>query len=804
MAVNISDSNLASFPQQGTVDWMELGKTGVTATVGILSRISAAHVDPFTLTVAQAIADRYKLSSTGKARMNECLQSLRSYTSLDGVLWFGFGRKHVVHILASTTQGISIIALCGGLSEVLSPEVVASVLDELPATYEAPTYLRPSLLQWSALVSNFSGVVSTSNFALVAEHFMSLDGEGLTLLEGLPKSLVEKNLGSQVGHFRDCGRPRDVARALHAIGKLSSGNLTGIELRGGAICGLLAALAYWFLGLAIEIRKGGTLLYRSVSEDHPVQVLVTYAATEADPSFLDMQLASQSYYVCNISSVLQGRSPNEHGENLIMTGRIPWDKAIQTTFGTVGQELLNARFHLSQILGNGARILRALANSESNNLGISSSMFRNYFNRVEKVVVHNENSHGRGLIHSAIVQFPELASLDRHLMEECLENPLAKACEEYESAVTRLAMLCDCTKCRGDKRSADSKRYQRFCIPSLAHLLLITARNLALVHPEKSLRPHRVGLEYLYDFVELLSGSLSKVPDNSSLDHENQRPNSIALLNSIGMGRVIQTAELIFTGRLNTRPDSHSKVIEVPAAYSANGMTIYLDLLREFSDSPGAAAMVHVVPGSLGLESGRTYSIARDSHCSREVKYQVTNYQTQSSLPLSMDTSSAELAVNLVVQESIAGLFVEFFFTLANKPLCSLGPTELLHNLAHMSYSVECSRYQCRELNTPLDSVYTVDGEGKVDPKADVEAGRLIVIRRLQDNPIARSVALNQVATFPEDNCDSEGKPWQSFKNEVRRENIILRSDECWSCCIKAALRHSNKTRGVLPVVYIL
>ena len=79
--------------------------------------------------------------------MNECLQSLRSYTSLEGALWFGFGSKHVVHILAGTTQGIGIIALCVDLAEILSSEMIASVLDELPTTYEAPTYFRPSLLQ---------------------------------------------------------------------------------------------------------------------------------------------------------------------------------------------------------------------------------------------------------------------------------------------------------------------------------------------------------------------------------------------------------------------------------------------------------------------------------------------------------------------------------------------------------------------------------------------------------------------------------------------------------------------------------
>ena len=804
MAVNLSDSNTASFPQQGTVDWIKLGKTGVTATVAILSRMSAAHVDPFTLTVAQAMAGQYKLSSTGKARMNECLRSLKSYASLDGVLWFGFGREHVVHILAGTTQGISTIALCGGLSEVLSTEAVALILDELPATYEAPIYLRPSLLQWSALVSNCSGVVSSTNFGLVAEHFMSLDGDGRILPSDLlTKNLFENSPGSQMGQMRDCGQPKDVASALHAMGRLSSGTLTAIELRGGAICGLLGALAYWFLGLEIEIRKGSTLVYRSISDDEPVQILVTYPAANNESSFLDVQMASRSYQLCNISSILQGRSLSHHDDCLIMSGRIPWDKAVQITFGAVGQELLNAGYHFSQILGNGARIFGALANSEANNLGICSSNIRYSYNPFEAVVVHNEESHGKGFIHFMMARLPELATLDRQLMEQCLEYPLAKAYEEYANAINRLVMLCDCTNCRGDIRWTDVKRYKRFCIPGLAQFLLFTVQNLALVHLDTDLCPNRAGLECLY----ALRGFLPDSPGKWSTDDPDLKQKASKFLHAIGMVEVYKTAELIFTGRLGRQEfgrESPLKADSTPAAYSANGMTFYLDVLREFSDRPGAAAMLHIVPGDIVLESGRTYNIIRDSDRSGEIKHQATNHQPLSSLPLSSDTSSAELAVKLVVKESIVGLYVEFCFTLAGKPLCSIGPTDLLHNFARVASSIECPRYQCCELDTPFNSIFTVDGEGMVDPKADVEAGRLVVIRRLQGNPIARSIALFQVPTFSETEWNSEDKRWKSYKTEVRHENVILRSDECWSCCVKAALRHSRKTEGVLPVVYIL
>ena len=164
------------FQQQGTVDWVKLGKTGVTASISVLSRLSGANVDPFTISVAQAMAGQFKLSRAGVARMNECLQSLETFVSLDGVMWFGFGHKHIVRLLAGTAQGVSTLALCSSLSEVLTTGRVAAILDELAATYGAPAELRPSLLQWAALVSNCSGVVSKTNFSLVAEHFIGLDG----------------------------------------------------------------------------------------------------------------------------------------------------------------------------------------------------------------------------------------------------------------------------------------------------------------------------------------------------------------------------------------------------------------------------------------------------------------------------------------------------------------------------------------------------------------------------------------------------------------------------------------------------
>ncbi|KAL9119649.1 MAG: hypothetical protein Q9187_003797 [Circinaria calcarea] len=730
MSISIGDGSISSFSQQGTIDWVQLGNTGVTATVAILSRISAAHIDPFTLTVAQAVAGQYKLSCKGKARLNECLQSLKCFASFENVLWFGFGIKHVIRILARTTQGMSTIALCGSLSEVMSSEMVASILDELPAIYGAPLELRPSLLQWEALVTNCSGVISSTNFGLVAEYFMGLSGDGPVA----PHPFHIKNPRTQ---SRDCGQPKDVATALHAIGKLSSGSLIAIELRGGAVCGLLGALGFWFLGLEVEIRKGSIVAYRSVSDEEPVQILVTYGAVNDQASSIDMQVASRSYHICNISSILEGRLIDYDHDNHIISGRVPWDKAIQTTFGSVGEELLKAHYHFSQILGNAARIFTALANSEPNNLGIEKP--KSYYRHCafKTVVVHNDNSHGKGFIHFMMARLPELATLDRHLMETCLDYPLAKAHEQFEAAMRRMVMLCDCIMCNEPEDSNDFERYKTFCIPLLAEFIVATLRNLALVHPDTDLKPYRSGLEKLYRSYEF------------SIEKPKHRIDGV--IDHLTMVSVYDTAELIYTGRqemMESWQEAPLKSAKVPPVFSAHGMTFYLDILRELSDRPGAAAILHVVPGNMVLESGRIYTIARDSPPAGCVKYQATNCKLSSSLPSPADTSNSELIGKLAVKESMRALSIEFCFTRSGMPLCSIGPADLVDRLARVSFSVHCPRRRCPDIKAPLTSIFTVDGEGKVDPEADVDSGRLVVIRRLQGNLIARCISLCQNAKY--------------------------------------------------------
>ena len=100
MSIEIGGEYSSNFSQQGTIDWVQLGNVAVTASVNILSRLSAADIDPFTIAVAKTVAGQFQLSRIGKERMNETLRSLHCFPSIENIIWLGFGIKHVIRILA--------------------------------------------------------------------------------------------------------------------------------------------------------------------------------------------------------------------------------------------------------------------------------------------------------------------------------------------------------------------------------------------------------------------------------------------------------------------------------------------------------------------------------------------------------------------------------------------------------------------------------------------------------------------------------------------------------------------------------
>lgn len=92
------------FSQQGTVDWTQLANSSVTFSLGVLSRLSKAGVEPFTLAVGQAIFLRFPLPPETQQEIHTTLANLKPFSSYGNVLWFGFGIKHVARCWLSLSK----------------------------------------------------------------------------------------------------------------------------------------------------------------------------------------------------------------------------------------------------------------------------------------------------------------------------------------------------------------------------------------------------------------------------------------------------------------------------------------------------------------------------------------------------------------------------------------------------------------------------------------------------------------------------------------------------------------------------
>lgn len=67
------------FSTSGVISWNSLVDTTFSTTIGILSRISAAGVDPYTVVVGQALGSQFRLTRLGRQRINDALERLSSF-----------------------------------------------------------------------------------------------------------------------------------------------------------------------------------------------------------------------------------------------------------------------------------------------------------------------------------------------------------------------------------------------------------------------------------------------------------------------------------------------------------------------------------------------------------------------------------------------------------------------------------------------------------------------------------------------------------------------------------------------------
>lgn len=183
----------------------------------------------------------------GEERIQVAVSKLRAFPSVDKVLWFGFGVKHLIHSLTETKQGVACIAIFASLAETYPVGISGKIVRELSLLEGVPPGLTPALRQWVAMVQSCAGVLAPTEFSLILNQ--------LTLLY----------FRSRSPQLHESSTPSAIAQVLHGLIEVSVGNIESIQVHGGPDCAYVVALAYWILGLSVETRgKNGEILYEQI------------------------------------------------------------------------------------------------------------------------------------------------------------------------------------------------------------------------------------------------------------------------------------------------------------------------------------------------------------------------------------------------------------------------------------------------------------------------------------------------------------------------------------------------------------
>jgi hypothetical protein len=281
MAVQPSGSvGGGGFSQNGTVDWGQVASRTVSYSVDVLSCLTAANVDSYTLEVGRIISSQFSISKAGTDNVTKALQKLRSHGSLGDVLWFGFGVRHIVRAMPATHEGLTCLALCAMVADFYPDDVSAEIFYELVKTFKVPLQGMPSMMHWKTLISACSGCLDSSSFGSLVDDMIKLSPfewyNMLNVSDDVNEDMVVVGTGWST--------PEPIAAALKAIGSVSQGQMKALTAVGCNDAGWLAAVCVWLFSLSIVVcDTDGNQLY-SNCEGRDVQVKIVYEQKRASRS----------------------------------------------------------------------------------------------------------------------------------------------------------------------------------------------------------------------------------------------------------------------------------------------------------------------------------------------------------------------------------------------------------------------------------------------------------------------------------------------------------------------------------------
>ena len=565
------------FNQQGTIEWTNIANYTVTASVALLGRLASAGIEPLTVAVGQAICSDLVLGPTGERRLQESLNSLKSFSSFGDAIWFGLGIRHVLRTLVQTAQGASCVALTASLAEVHNVEVTALILYNLAASKKAPAKLSPSFYQWKVFAQTCASVFKTSSFSLRVQTLLSMIDEG---------SGIRDSPGA-------CN-PSDLAEVLDAVSMVKSGNKRSITVVGGADCAWVIAFADWLLTLRVLLHgRNGDLVYKNFDGlNHEAQVSAYYAI---DQSLIGTNLrkTGESYVLrSGVSQIVQQLSL-DIGELVsfsvpAMSMKVRWTEALSTSFNDEA---------VRRLLEHGAKINRVMTNA----LPI--------FQQSHEGLRYETNDLVHPIIENVVRWFPELKPLQQFGGFDNVKTRSADPYGEYTSSLKNLIHSCGCSQCCSAITSTTVSSSQttngpRVCLAALTETILLLCHLLARTVLDSALYPTVTGLRRFYQ-------SMDKDTQYRLRILEDEMAPAAEIKKHLGQDEItrdLSQAEIyfvLFTGYNSSRAPTHPERWHGrECAASGHGICVYEEILLALSDQYSQASRIHVTAGVIETSGG--------------------------------------------------------------------------------------------------------------------------------------------------------------------------------------------------------
>ena len=733
-----TDSGAVSFQQQGTVDWSALGSNSLHASVAILSRISAAGIDPFTIVMGQAVCGALVWGAEGRNRFDQALAKCRGLAGYRNVLWFGFGVKHVASVLTSTEQGATCAALCSCLAECYGSDMAAEIILETTIASKPTTETVPSLVQWRNLVDACAGLVANSTFGIRAEQLMRLAGDTRIAVEGRP------------GCDRGVSHKTEIAETLLGLAKLSRGVLVQMTIIGGADAGFIATVADWLLDLSVEIRSGEDYqtLWKNRSLDEASQLLIIYKKDMAKDS---MQPVGQTFRLPGGYQVV--RRADGTAQQSMLSGRVPWEKALEYTFGRDFHNLMAIKEDFGIAIGNAARIYQGLYEGDENIPSQWLANCRSYF----------PDSHGLAYAHFILMRFPELEPLRDAVFRAARTSSVIQAGVSFDSHMSAIATACGCGTCCSTESGYKHLVGRAFCLTLLAQTIMKTSR--ALSGMETELCPLRAGLELMF-----WNTGPSERPATA---RENMIEEEPKWQSTDGTLMLLKTSDTLFgASRMGTDVKAFEDYI---CARADHGLCHFLDILINPSFGAGRAAKVHIISGRIEHE-GRAYNLLSDVD-----SISPTLRGPETARPPFLDKYLGEFdkcygsELTMLVTQRLNGLAVEYAVTKGSKIRQTFGPTRAVHTMCRNEGLVSCGRNS--------DCLRPPELEIIEKEIVDCCASKKSVCHLKEDE--------NEISLI-------QGDFITRLTAAAHTWDPIIQRDECLACCVRHGVKIGSKRMTII------